>query len=160
MMELPDGKLPGFYAQIIKGIANKAEVFDRDKELLIANSEIDRNAMIEVLDRYKVSYEKIDLLYLPEQTAMRDTFYDYGFESKFGNLYLYTSLVSLFCLTDDASSQSEYTQAMIQIEEHLIANFEYDGNICYVVDRLLEELMRGIVKAYHINLSFLTLSTI
>jgi len=158
MMSLPDGKLPGFYAQIVKGLAAKVTLFDRDKEMLIVDTELDRDAVVELLIHYKVEYETMELTLLPEAAQVTGIFEDYGFTSRAGNSYLYNRLTLLFTFDDriEGSGQTERHMAVLQLEEHVIAKFDVDGATLYAVDRQLDELIEGIAKAYRCNIRFLS----
>lgn len=158
LMSLPDGKLPGFYAQIVKGLAAKANLFDRDKEMLIVDTEHDRDAVVELLIHYKVEYETMELTLLPEAAQMAGTFEDYGFTSRAGNSYLYNRLTLLFTFEDriEDNDQTERHMAVLQMEEHIIAKFAEGGATIYAVDRQLDELIGGIAKAYRCNIRFLS----
>lgn len=158
LMSLPDGKLPGFYAQIVKGLAAKATLFDRDKEMLIVDTEHDRDAVIELLVHYKVEYETMELTLLPEAAQVAGTFEDYGFASRAGNSYLYNRLTVLFAF-DDQVEDNDSTQrqmAILQMEEHVIAKFIEGGTPIYAADRQLDELIERIARAYRCSIRFLS----
>jgi hypothetical protein len=154
LMELPDGKVPGFYAQIIKALANKVELFDRDKELLVVNKEEELHPIVEIMAHYKVKTETMELLLLPEQAVLANSFEDYGFISRAENHYLYRRQVSLFRFVEDTSN-SERVQAVEQLTEHVIAHFSERGDTLYAIDKQLEELTQGIAEAYHCEIKFI-----
>ena len=54
LMDLPDNKVPGFYAQIVKALAGKVQLFDRDKEMLIVSDEEQKLAALAIMAHYKV----------------------------------------------------------------------------------------------------------
>ncbi|OCT17121.1 hypothetical protein A8709_24360 [Paenibacillus pectinilyticus] len=148
MMDLPDGKIPGFYAQIIKALADKVELFDRDKEMLIVSNEEQRRAALEVMVHFNIETTPMALRLLQEDAELTDLFSDYGFTSRAEHHYLYDKIVTSFRFTTD-SPPVEVDQAALQVEEHLIAQYkDLDNRDVYVVDRQLEELMFGIAKAY------------
>lgn len=147
MMNLPDGKLPGFYAQIIKALANQTTLFDRDKELLIVHTEEERSSVIKVLEHFGVSFEPIELILLPDDAVLSPHSDDYGFSSRANFTYLYKELVSIFYIKAE-SSNSEKNQALLQIQEHLIAQYKESQNTYYVIDKQFNDLMKGIAKAY------------
>jgi hypothetical protein len=154
LMDLPDGKVPGFYAQIIKALANKVMLFDRDKEMLIVSSEEERQSALEVMEHYKVGVEPMELLLLPEDARLTDAFSDYGFISRSEHIYLYHKLVNCFHLFEKELG-SERDQALQQLEEHLIAEFNHQGEHVYAVDKQFEELAQGIAKAYRCELQMI-----
>jgi hypothetical protein len=154
LMHLPEGKLPGFYAQIIKALADKVMIFDRDKEMLIVSTEEEREAVLEVMKRYKVVTEPMELLLLSEDATLTDAFSDYGFISRADNTYVYAKLICSFHLLSEEPS-SEREQALEQLDEHLIAQFTENGKPAYMVDNQLEELVQGIAQAYRCQISIL-----
>jgi hypothetical protein len=154
LMELPDGKVPGFYAQIVKALANKVQLFDRDKELLVVNQEEDRQAILEIMAHYKVNTEPMDLLLLPEDAILANSFGDYGFMSRVENRYLYQKQISIFRFAANHSG-SERAQALEQLEEHLIAHFFLQGETLYAIPKHLEELAQRIAEAYHCEILFI-----
>jgi hypothetical protein len=156
LMDLPDGKLPGFYAQIIKALANKAPLFDRDKEMLIVSSDNEQQTILGVMDQYKVETDIMQLLLLPDEAELTPLWSDYGFSSKSENHYLYAKLVSAFRF-NSAPSSSEQDQAVLQMEEHLLARYPVGAEMIYLVDKQLEELMLGIAKAYRCEIELVVL---
>ncbi|WNR46417.1 hypothetical protein [Paenibacillus roseipurpureus] len=154
MMDLPDGKIPGFYAQIVKALAGKVELFDRDKEMLIVSDEEQQRAVLQVMTQFNIETTAMALRLLPEDAELTDLFSDYGFTSRSDRQYLYDKIVISFRFTK-ASPIVEVDQAALQIEEHLIALYTVDGQDVYIVDRQLEELMHGIAKAYRCSIEVL-----
>jgi hypothetical protein len=152
LMDLPDGKVPGFYAQIVKALASKATLFDRDKEMLILDSDKERQAVLEIMEKYKITVEPMELALLPADAKLYAAFSDYGFTSRAEHCYLYRKLICPFRLISGHSS-AEREQALQQLEEHLIAQFIVDNEPVYVVDQQLEELAQGIAKAYRCEIS-------
>ncbi|RAV19771.1 hypothetical protein DQG23_17655 [Paenibacillus contaminans] len=149
MMNMPDGKQPGFYAQIVKELASKVQLFDRDKELLIVNDEAERDAAQSVLAHYKVEAEQMPLVLLPQNAELYDPFSDYGFESLGEHLYLYEKIVKLFRFDPHFGEDAEPAQALLQFDEHLIARYTDDDGVEYfAVDAQQLDLMEGIAKAY------------
>ncbi len=151
MMDLPMDKLPGFYAQIVKALANKTQLFDRDKELLIVNNEDEAAAVKEVLDRFHIKHEDLELTLLPESSKLFPTADDFGFQSRSGLFYLYTNMVSFFHFTSNLLTGEE---AYLQMEEHLLASYDDMDVTWYVVERQFEELIHGIAKAYRCEVKF------
>ncbi|MDF2715504.1 MAG: hypothetical protein K0R28_2429 [Paenibacillus sp.] len=153
-MQLPEGKRPGYYAQFVKALAAKVRIEDRDKELLIVNSEEDCEALLELMDEYRFEYEQFDLLALPQDAEVTPLFVDYGFESVSDNTYLYGHLCAVFKFAG-ADHDAEPEQALEQMQEHLVARFAVDGETLFAVDQLLTELMHGIANAYRCKLEFI-----
>jgi hypothetical protein len=157
LMNLPDGKLPGYYAQIVKALASKAPLFDRDKELLIFSSETEREAANAIMAQYSVPYEEMELLLLlsggsPIRTS--PSFSDFGFVSRSGNCYCYAAQTALFRLHSEGPG-SEPEQALRQMDEHLLANGLDSAAAWYAVEEHLIELMSGIAKAYGCSIELL-----
>ncbi|MDP5273134.1 hypothetical protein [Chengkuizengella axinellae] len=152
-MNLPEGKIPGYYAQVVKALANKANLFDRDKEVLIVHSEDELKPVIEVMEQFKIDYEIGKLWLLPESSKLSTHFSDFGFTSKFGNTYLYEHLSSIFYFTQIEASNLK--QALYQIEEHKLAEYSINDTSYYAVEKHLNELMERISKAYDGQIEFI-----
>ncbi|MBD0379154.1 hypothetical protein [Paenibacillus sedimenti] len=154
LMDLPDDKVPGFYAQIVKALAGKVQLFDRDKEMLIVSDEDQRQAALEIMAHYKIETEIMPLRLLPEEAELTDLFSDYGFISRADHPFFYEKLIRTFRIVK-TSDQAEVEQALLQMEEHLLARYTEKGQNIFVVDRQLEELMHGIAKAYKCQIEVL-----
>ncbi len=61
MMDLPEGKIPGFYAQIVKALAGKVDLFDRDKEMLIVSNEEQQLAALDVMAHFNIETTMMQL---------------------------------------------------------------------------------------------------
>jgi hypothetical protein len=155
-MSMPEGKLPGFYAQIVKALANRAKLFDRDKELLVVSAADERDAVLDVMRQYKIDTEELELVLLPAEAAATPLFEDYGFATRSDNRYLYRDRAALFALRADAPD-AEPAQALQQIEEYLIASIPSGAaaGTVYAVDRQHGELMQRIAKAYRCSVELL-----
>jgi len=70
IMQLPDGKLPGFYAQVIKALATKAHVFDRQKEILIIENMTELTPIDQILNQYNIEYEIVPVVHLPNNAYL------------------------------------------------------------------------------------------
>jgi len=152
MMELPEGKLPGFYAQLIKALAAKAPLLDRDKEMLIFRTLEERQAACSVMQQYKIAWEDAELLQLPENLQARPAFSDYGWVTRSGYPYVYADAVYIFRLAAaDADPDAEPGQALLQLEEHLWASFQLgdESAQAYLTDIESKELAERIARAYH-----------
>lgn len=147
LMDMPDDKRPGYYAQIVKALAAKSPLFDRDKELLIFNDPNERELAYPIMEQYKIAYEDMDLWLLPDSVKTRSGFTDYGFTSKSGNSYVYADTVYVFTL-HEAGASAAPAQALMQLEEHLLASASLGGDVYYVTDIQHDELMHRIAKAY------------
>jgi hypothetical protein len=154
MLDMPEGKLPGFYAQIVKGLAQRVSLFDRDKELLVLDTIQDRDAVLELLEHYHIPSEEMQLLLLPSASYLYPPFSDYGFASRAERFYLYAHLVSTFSFSDMRIVQANPENALLQMEEHLIARFLIDDVPTYAVDRQFIELMERIAIAYGCSVEF------
>ncbi|MDF2671016.1 MAG: hypothetical protein K0R67_3322 [Paenibacillus sp.] len=152
-MHMPEGKRPGYYSQVVKALAG-IPLFDRDKETLIVSDEPAREAIVELMQHYKFDYEEIDLILLPEQATLHSTFEDYGFESRSGHRYLYQHLTNLFSIESSADQPGDLAQALLQMEEHLIASYQTPITVCYAVDQTFKPLIQGIAQAYRCSLSW------
>lgn len=148
-MSMPEGKLPGYYAQIVKALASKTQLFDRDKDLLVVSTPNERDAVLDIMRQYKVDTEELELLLLPEDAQTSPLFDDYGFTTRFDNRYLYRNLVFLFRLRTDATG-AEPDQALRQLDEYVIASFTSEGepSPVYAVDKQHDELVPRLAAAY------------
>jgi hypothetical protein len=147
-MHLPDGKLPGYYAQIVKGIADKVSLFDRYRELLVLEKEQDMAPVLELLRHYNATWDECELILLPELGVEPGGLYaDYIFETRSGRLFADMALTSAFRLTK-TKPEAEYAPALQQLEEHLIATVQ-ENETWYLIDRQLSELADRIAVAYN-----------
>ena len=148
-LHLPDDKLPGYYAQIIKGIADIVTLVDRHKTLLFVGLMSDADAIETFVARYKVHCERGIWLQLDETWWIDNrTFTDYGVITRQGNRFLDAALTILIAI-DGIDPDSELTQAMQQAEEHMLASSHANGRQLLAVDRHQAELIEGIARAYH-----------
>jgi hypothetical protein len=156
LMDLPEGKRAGFYAQIVKALAGSVELFDRDKELLIVNTAEDAAKVETVLHKYHVTWESMRLVLLPEDTKRYTLAEDYGFQSKFGKSYLYADRIAAFTFTPEQPAEAEPASALLQMEEFFIAVYQqHDGSKTYFVENHLQETIEGIALRYHSTVTFL-----
>jgi hypothetical protein len=153
-MHLPEGKLPGYYAQIVKGIAERAPLFDRHKELLVFDSEEHLPAVLELLSHYKVSHDRCSLLLVPSKGWVKGSlFEDYAIETRSDNLLFDLAQTAVFSMAK-AKPDAEPAPALLQLDEHLIGqlNIEHDiedaGAMLIFMDRQLMELAERICRAY------------
>ncbi|GGG10397.1 hypothetical protein [Paenibacillus abyssi] len=154
-MDLPQGKLPGFYAQIIKGIADITTLIDRSGELLFIEPQ-HAAAVMKVLQHYKVEAEQDEWIELSEPDWRLEAIWeDYGVTARAGGKFAELRLACVGAVYP-ADSSEELEQAWMQIEEHNIASLQTAANRrLFVVDRQLAELIEGIAKAYRCNLEWL-----
>ncbi|ALS21348.1 MULTISPECIES: hypothetical protein [Paenibacillus] len=152
-MDLPEDKRAGYYAQIVKALAGKASLFDRDKELLIFSTPQEREQAKPIMNQYSVPCEEFDLLLLPSTVRMSPSFEDYGFITRLENAYLYADMAVVCKLNkpEEPSSRAyEPEQAAAQLEEHLLAYWssDDDGAAVYTLEKQHAELAEGIARAY------------
>ncbi|MFC5651705.1 hypothetical protein ACFPYJ_21820 [Paenibacillus solisilvae] len=158
-LNLPEDKLPGYYAQIIKGIADIATLVDRHKTLLFVSGSSDADAIEAFVERYKVPSERGMWLQLDEKWLINDrTFTDYGVLTRQGNHFLDMALTAIVAL-DGVEPESELTQALQQTEEHTLASSNANGRQLLAVDRHQVELIEGIARAYHCRAERLPLAS-
>lgn len=132
---------------------NQDQIFDQDQDLLIPSSKEALSTLINQLDSIQASYEEMQLWLLPEQFKLLPEFSDYGFTSEAGFNYLYRDGASIFYFTSE--SDGDKIQAIRQMEEHLLAIFLSDGVGYLATPTHLEDLMRGIAKAYRCQIEFI-----
>ncbi|WP_166243783.1 hypothetical protein [Paenibacillus turpanensis] len=146
-MSMPEGKLPGFYAQVVKALAGSAALFDRSKETLILENASDLNTVSEIMNKYNIEYDTVELYVIPDQAQLRPASDDYIFTGKTGRYYMDTELAFLFQLLP-GSADSDPQQALEQMEEHLLAHWVENGQRVYVTQRHLDQLMEKTSSAY------------
>ncbi|WP_259619531.1 hypothetical protein [Paenibacillus doosanensis] len=152
-MDLPEGRRPGIDTQIIAELAESSPPIDRDKELLIFGSRRQQEEARAVMERHGVACENFDLLLFPDGAELRPSFTDYGFtSSQGGRIYAYADAVFLYTLRS-RGPQAEPSQALLQMEEHLLASFEQNGEMCCAADIQSDELMERIARAYGCEIS-------
>jgi len=154
-MDLPEGKRAGFYAQIVKALAEAATVFDRDKELIVVVDEEARDGVARVLEKYNVEWEPMPLWLLPEGTELDDRAEDYGFVSNFGNAYLYADLVARFRFPEAQPAGAELAPALLQIEEFVVFSYDDGAAKTYCAEAHLRETIEGIASRYGAIVAFL-----
>lgn len=149
-LHLPDDKLPGYYAQIVKGIADTVTLLDRDKTLLFVKSAEDADAVETFAARYRVECDRGVWLQLDTAWKLSDLlFTDYGLQTRLGNYYLDLALAAIVAISADGPL-SELPSALLQAEEHAIATAQSQegGQQLLAVDRHQIELIQGIARAY------------
>ncbi|MEC0210631.1 hypothetical protein P4H70_16970 [Paenibacillus ehimensis] len=154
-LDMPDTRRAGYYAQIVKALAGKTALFDRDKELMIFSSREELEQLRPILEQYAIPSEELNVLLLPTPVTTYPAFGDYGFVSRLENVYLYADLVAVFRLRAAADTNGplgrafEPRQAEAQLEEHLLAAWpEPGGGSAFVIEAQLAELAEGIARAY------------
>lgn len=154
-MQIPAGKLPGFFAQIIHKIGDNVTVFDRDQQLFIVPSEAEREKLIEIFDKYHITGDLFALWLLPAE-AGAGIAGDYGFTSAAGNRYMYDELVSFFRFNQDEGNSQDRWAALEQMREHLIVSLPEKANdALHIVDKNQVDLIEGIARAYKVSLVWL-----
>lgn len=154
-MELPEGKLAGYYAQIVKALAETVSLYDRDKELIVVSSAEEQSDVARTLAKFKITWEPIPLWLLPEDARIGPQASDYGFTSKFGNHYLYADITEIFRLSETQKADAETAPAILQFDEHIIASYELPEAVYYAVESHLKETIEGIAERYGVSVSFL-----
>lgn len=155
-MQVPAGKLPGFYAQVVHKIGDNVEVFDRDQQMFIVKREAEREQLLAILGKHQMAGELIDLWRLPEDIKDAPDS-DYGFVSLSGNAYLLADLVAFFQFTQPSGSSQEQWAALQQMKEHILLDITSgsDSPRLYAVDRNLADLIDGIARAYRVNVKWI-----
>lgn len=151
IMSMPEDKRAGYYAQIVKALAGTNALFDRYKEVLVVNEPESAASVIDVLAKYKVGYEQAGVRLLDNVARWMPTADDFGFVSASDNHYLFEEPTCIFRFE---GSEGDVQMALIQMEEHLLAEFGLDGAPAYAVERSHDELMTGIAKAYGCKIRF------
>lgn len=153
-MDPPAGKLPGFYAQVIHKIGDGVQVFDRDQQLFIVESEDQREKLIEILDHYHMTGELFTLWLLPAGLEEADIS-DHGFTSASENSYLYDDAVAFFRFHQKTGLPQDRWAALEQMKEHLLVSLpEKSNETLYAVDKNQIDLLNGIARAYQVALQW------
>lgn len=155
-MRVPEGKLPGFYAQVIHKIGDHVNVFDRDELLFIVETEEDRQQLSTILEERGMLGELFELFYVPASTSVRD-FLDVGFLSQNDRMYVYADRVACFSFDLDTGSAQDRWAALEQLKEHVRAELPADEgqSPLYMIDSSLSDLADGIAGAYRVSLRWL-----
>jgi hypothetical protein len=99
--------------------------------------------------------EEIHSLIKIEHGIQGEDFFDYGFNA--GDCtFLYIELLSPFLLTGESTVQLE--MCLLQLEEHLaFTTFRENDESVYFVNSHYNDLIKGIVRAYELKVTFLDL---
>jgi hypothetical protein len=152
MNHTSNNKLPGFFAQIVKEMAQSVQIIDRDSQLFVIKTEQEAEKLKEIFSKKNVYEETHTLLKLSDQSTITSAFHDYGFKSASENYYLFADLVVPFQISSTDPQQIE--MALLQIDEHLIAKDDEKQTI-YYVDQQHETLIKKYAIAYDIELSLI-----
>ncbi|MED4784578.1 hypothetical protein [Brevibacillus choshinensis] len=152
-IQVPDGKLPGFYAQVIHKIGDHVNVFDRDKLLFIVEGEEERDKLKAVLTKPNMLGDVFTLLLLPATTQI-EALDDVGFISQNSYHYLYADRVALFTFSDSTGNEKDRWAAQEQLREHLLGLIP-DASPVFIIDSALTDLAEGIARAYQLSLQWI-----
>jgi len=161
ILTFPEGKKAGYYAQVVKAIAENVQLFDRDKELIVLSGAGDRDRATAVLDKYRIPAEEIGLMLLPEGTELPPAAEEYGFETRAGRTFLYEDRTAGFVLgasaaAEGGASEADRRAAWMQLAEHVVLSFTADdGRIVHVCEPHLKETVEGIASRYRVGAEFL-----
>jgi hypothetical protein len=153
-MQVPGGKLPGFYAQVIHKIGDHVNVFDRDGQLLIVPDDEARAKLSEILGNANMLGDTFALYLLPDGAVVFHLA-DYGFRSQDGHTFLYADRVSLFHLDASTGSADNRWAALEQMKEHLAGKLETSNPPLYIADNNAKELIDGIARSYRIGVRWI-----
>lgn len=155
-LAIPDGKLPGFYAQVIHKIGDHVNVFDRYKLLFIVENEAEKDKLEAILQKSQMLGDGFSLLLLPPE-AMVGHLDDIGFVSPNDHMFVYADQVALFTVEKASGTPADRWAAAEQWKEHVsgtIPQAEEEETI-YLLDSSLTELVEGIAKAYQVQVQWL-----
>jgi hypothetical protein len=154
-LQVPAGKLPGFYAQVVHKIGDNVRIFDRDQLLFIVETEAERDRLVEILKKHQMAGDLIDLWLLPD-TIENSSIQDYGFVSLSDNSYLFADQVAFFQCNESAGSPQDRWAALEQMKEHIIASIPDENGITqYVADRNMTDLIDSIARAYQVAIRWM-----
>ncbi|GAA4715413.1 hypothetical protein [Brevibacillus fulvus] len=148
-MQVPSGKLPGFYAQIIHQIGDRLTLFDRDQQLFIVTP-ADKEKLIAIFDKYKVTGEIFQLLVLPEQTVVHELA-DYGFQTA-EHVYVYAERVAFFQISQQEGQPDDRWACEQQLQESFIVSLpEKNGMTLHGVAKNQADLVERTAAAYRVK---------
>ncbi|AKF94362.1 hypothetical protein NW801_02305 [Brevibacillus laterosporus] len=151
-IEMPKGKLPGFYAQFVHKIGEQVKVIDRDKKLMIVSTEDDQQQLLQIAARYQAETECFSLWLLPEGvTSPRLS--DYGFISLHDRQYVYANLVSFFRFSANPLTH-DHQEAYEQMEQYILVSFTAKDQTIYIVDTNHKELLDQLASRYKVILDW------
>lgn len=151
-MEVPSGKLPGFYAQVIHKIGDGVQVFDRDQQLFIVENEAERDKLIKILDHYNMTGELFTLWLLPDDVDPA-AISDHGFTSTGDHSFLYDDAVAFFRFQPKEGQPQDRWAALEQMKEYLLVSLpEKSNETLHVVDKNQCDLLERIARAYKVSL--------
>lgn len=155
-LDVADGKMPGFYAQVVHKIGEAVRVLDRDQQLLIVASEEEQQTLLNILQARQMAGDPFELWLLPDSAANIDNITDYGFVSLSGHTYLFAHLVSFFRFAPQVGAAEDRWAATQQMNEYIITSWQKSGTErVYAAERNLRELLDGIARAYQVQLEWL-----
>lgn len=151
-LEMPKGKLPGFYAQIVHKIGEQVKVIDRDKKLMIVSTADDQQQLLQIATTYQAKTECFSLWLLPEGVTS-PKLSDYGFISLNDRQYVYANLVSFFRFPDNPLTH-DHQEAYEQMKQHILASFTAKDQIIYITDTNHKELLDQLASRYKVVLDW------
>lgn len=154
--QVPAGKLPGFYAQVIHKIGDNVNVFDRDGQLFIVENEEEQAKLEAVLTKPNMLGDVFALLLLPDGTQITHL-EDAGFVSQSDHVYMYADRVAMFSVDEHAGDAQDRWAAQEQWKEHVLGQIPSYGSMTpvFIMDSSLTELVEGIAQAYRTSISWL-----
>lgn len=155
-MQVPVGKLPGFYAQVIHKIGDHVNVLDRHDLLLIVETEEECEQLSTILEKSDMLGDRFELLYVPASASL-EQLQDVGFASQNDRMYLYADRVACFSFDLQAGSSQDRWAALEQLKEHVLGEIPgADGqSALYILDSSMPDLAEGVAKAYQVSLRWL-----
>lgn len=152
-MQVPSGKLPGFYAQVIHKIGDHVNVFDRDELLFIVENEEECEKLTAILQKADMLGELFPLLNLPPDASLTHL-EDVGFVSSNEQRYLYADRVAIFYLAEKAENDQDRWAALQELTEYLLGSIPASNDFppCYILDQSLTDLAEGIAARYGVTL--------
>jgi hypothetical protein len=135
-------------------IKKETEFFDFQKCLFLYENK-DQAELAKSLLVESDLYEGTSLLYYIINGEKGETFDDFGLKSAKG-YYLYSELLCAFFITGGAAEAIR--MAEYQFQEHLVFTAkDVNAGQIYISELHLQDLIKGIAKAYDIQVSFLDL---
>lgn len=139
--------------------------FDRFEQMLVFRSREEANSALDGMAKeWRETVERLELLMVPDEVKRSpfDRFGDFAFQGMSGATYFDAREVAVFRLRAN-KPEAEPAPALMQLEEHLIAEIVADGNgegsgSWHVMERQLTELAERVARAYRCEIEWLVIA--
>ncbi|MBW5444849.1 hypothetical protein GE107_02060 [Cohnella sp. CFH 77786] len=156
-IRLPKGSGEGDPDRIIERIGDRFPWLDRYREVLIFDSPAPSAKALAALANDPVEADPCELLAVPAPNVIRtQRFDDFAFVTPKGIAYIDLAYAAVFRLKRERPD-AEAAPALMQLEEHRIAEIGDGGTRWQVIERQLCELAERVAGAYGCGIEWLDL---